>query len=146
MTALTHTVCPPTCIPFQRRYPAHPASVSRARHAIADAARHGLDADSPDLIDSINLLASELISNAVTHTGSEPDDLIEVTLWISDHHLWLAVADNAPDQPTLRAPGDDATGGRGLLLVTAIAAAWGVLPRATGTGKVVFAGLALLRD
>jgi anti-sigma regulatory factor (Ser/Thr protein kinase) len=136
----------PTCIPFQRRYPAHPTSVSRVRKAITNAANHGilgLAVQDPDLADAIRLLASELVTNAITHTASEADDLIEVTLWTADDHLWLAVADTSADPPVLREPNDTSTSGRGLLLVSALAMTWGVIPRMAGVGKVVFAGLRL---
>ena len=139
-------VTAPTCIPFQRRYPAHPASVSRVRQAITDAAHHGilgLAAQDSDLADVLRLIASELVTNAITHTEGDPDDLIEVTLWTADDHLWLAVADTSADPPVLREPDDAATCGRGLLLVAALAMTWGVIPRMAGAGKVVFAGVRL---
>ncbi|GAA2648526.1 hypothetical protein [Streptomyces vastus] len=41
----------------------------------------------------------------------------------------------------MRAPGDDETGGRGLLLVEALAHRWGVEQRAGGIGKTVWAEL-----
>ena len=145
MTTPTTTLSPPTCIPFQRRYPAHPASVSRARHSITDAIDHGLlgpaTARDPDLTEALRLLASELVTNAITHSASEPDDLIEVTLWIADRHLWLAVTDHGARLPIRRMASPSSTHGRGLELVEALASIWGTLPRREGTGKVVFAGL-----
>ena len=136
---------PPTCFPIQRRYPAHPASVARVRRAIADAAQQGLLGPAGvELTDTLLLIASELVTNAITHAGDDDTDrLVEVTTWAADHHLWLAVADSSPDTPTRCAPDADSTHGRGLLLVDLLTAVWGSTPRVEGVGKVVFAGLRL---
>ncbi|MEO3845772.1 ATP-binding protein, partial [Streptomyces sp. B22F1] len=97
------------------------------------------------LRDDLQLLVSELVTNAVRH-GAQPagDHLVELLLWPADGHYWLAVSDPGPGLPALSpAPpdaADTACGGRGLLLVDALAAAWGVVPRRV-RGKAVVAGL-----
>jgi hypothetical protein len=55
--------------------------------------------------------------------------------------LRLEVSDAGSGRPEVRAPGDDETGGRGLLLVEALAHRWGVEERAGGIGKTVWAEL-----
>ena len=128
-------------LPVRWTFPAHPLWVQRVRHAVLDALPR---AHHPRLGDELQLLASELVTNAVRH-GAHPaeDHLVELLLWPADGHYWLAVSDPGPGRPVLTtAPDTAACGGRGLLLVDALAAAWGVVPR-RGRGKAVVAGLPL---
>ena len=80
------------------------------------------------------LVVSELVSNAMTHTGTDLD------LTVSEHRqaIRIAVRDNSPDLPVERAGTTSAEGGRGLTIVAGLSSAWGVLPHADG-GKVVWA-------
>ncbi len=55
--------------------------------------------------------------------------------------LRLEVSDAGAGTPELREPGDEETGGRGLLLVEVLAHRWGVEKRTGGIGKTVFAEL-----
>ncbi|WP_181787555.1 ATP-binding protein [Streptomyces phytophilus] len=133
----------PPLLPVRRTFPAHPLSVPRARRAVLDALPRP---HHPRLRDDLQLLASELVTDAVRH-GTRPheDHLIELLLWPADGHYWLAVSDPGPGEPTLaprdEAPNDEAAcGGRGLLLVDALSAAWAVVPRRI-RGKAVVAGL-----
>ncbi len=61
-------------------------------------------------------------------------------LWSADGHYWLAVSDPGHSVPIAVRPAPGAESGRGLLLVDAYAAAWGVVPRPV-CGKAVVAGL-----
>ncbi|WBB63754.1 ATP-binding protein [Streptomyces sp. WMMC500] len=123
--------------------PADARSVPRARRAVLDALP---DPHRPRLGGDLQLLASELVTNAVRH-GTRPaeDHLVELLLWPADGHYWLAVSDPGPGAPVL-SPTDasdaSACGGRGLLLVDALSAVWGVVPRRV-RGKAVVAGLRL---
>ncbi|NJP43117.1 ATP-binding protein [Actinacidiphila epipremni] len=127
-------------VPSLWRFPAHPASVKRARDAVAEHLPHRLR---PQLHAEMSLLTSELVTNAVRH-GAAADDVVELVLWPADGHYWLAVSDPSPARPVLRTqpPPLDAESGRGLLLVDALAAAWAVVPR-PHRGKSVVAGLTL---
>ncbi|MEU3505004.1 ATP-binding protein [Streptomyces hundungensis] len=79
------------------------------------------------------LLTSELVTNALVHT----DDGAVVTVTARGRRLRVEVRDFAPALPTPHAPSDDdGTHGRGLLLVQALADAWGVHEHAMG--KVVW--------
>jgi anti-sigma regulatory factor (Ser/Thr protein kinase) len=80
------------------------------------------------------LVVSELVTNAMTHTGSD----IDVT--VSEHRqaIRIAVRDHGPDLPVERAGSTSAEQGRGLSLVAGVSSAWGVLPHSDG-GKVVWA-------
>ncbi|MCK7625091.1 ATP-binding protein [Streptomyces sp. RS10V-4] len=131
-------------VPSRWTFPATATSVSRARWAVAGA----LPADSaPELTEDLVLLTSELVTNAVRHgiAGDEDGDgrLVEVFLWSADGHYWLAVSDPGDGHPVRRAARPGAgCGGRGLVLVDAVSAAWAVVPRHP-CGKSVVAGVPL---
>jgi hypothetical protein len=59
----------------------------------------------------------------------------------ADGLLRLEVSDAGSGRPEVQAPGDEETGGRGLLLVEALAHRWGVEERVGGIGKTVWAEL-----
>ncbi|MEU3460478.1 SpoIIE family protein phosphatase [Streptomyces sp. NPDC006733] len=77
------------------------------------------------------LLVSELVSNALLHTG-RPTEL----RLFRDRVLTLEVADTDAQAPRVRRVADDAEGGRGMHLVNELAHRWG--SRATRHGKVVW--------
>ncbi|WP_326609503.1 SpoIIE family protein phosphatase [Streptomyces scopuliridis] len=88
-----------------------------------------------ELIDDVELAAGELLVNVLLHTEGGavltlevlPEPVRRVRLWVKDRSsVW----------PRRREPGEAATSGRGLLLVDAVAARWGVEPR--GDGKAVW--------
>ncbi|MBV9026304.1 MAG: ATP-binding protein [Streptomycetaceae bacterium] len=127
-------------IPSHWMFPADPASVCRARRAVTEALPVG---SSAQLTDDIGLLASELVTNALRHgTCPGEEQLVELTFWPVDGHYWLAVSDPGGGRPAVRASDPDACGGRGLILVDAVSAAWAVVPRHP-CGKSVVAGIRL---
>ena len=77
-----------------------------------------------DLIDRAELVASELVTNAVLHTRGP----LRLRLEWREERLHLAVHDGLPRLLRLAAePGDlEAEGGRGLLIVDQLASRWGV--------------------
>jgi anti-sigma regulatory factor (Ser/Thr protein kinase) len=77
-------------------------------------------------------VVSELVTNAVLHTGSSP------TLWLrtSAGAVYVELADDDSRPPRMRDPADLEDGGRGLHLVEALTRRWGV--RTTATGKIVW--------
>ncbi|MGV9938832.1 ATP-binding protein [Streptomyces sp. NPDC003401] len=103
-----------------------PAEVGRARRwARSRLAGSGIGADEP-LAETLILLVSELVTNAVVHTGcpavlrlSLPDAEAGRTT------VRLEVADGSGRAPVPRCAGDEATGGRGLALVDGLADRWG---------------------
>ncbi|MFE5602230.1 ATP-binding protein [Streptomyces coelicoflavus] len=89
--------------------------------------------------DTIVLVVAELAANAVLH-GRVPGRGFALSLSHDDGRrvIRVEVTDTHPAQPTRRTSGTDENGGRGLLLVDALAADWGVRDR-LGPGKTVWA-------
>jgi len=79
-----------------------------------------------------SLLTSELVTNALVHGGG--DASLSVGLVPGGVHV--EVADALPGDLSPSAWSAEATSGRGLALVEALASAWGVRP--SGSGKVVW--------
>ncbi|KUJ65706.1 hypothetical protein ACZ90_44275 [Streptomyces albus subsp. albus] len=81
----------------------------------------------PELIDRAQLLASELLTNAIVHSKAEAD--LRVT-WANER-LRLMVWDRSPAPLVFRDPdedGADGESGRGLHLLTALADTWSTFP------------------
>ena len=85
------------------------------------------------------LLVSELVTNALRH-ASRPTT---VAVLLLDEIVTLAVSDADTPLPRLRKVSDADEGGRGLQLVSMLAARWGARP--TPDGKVVWCDLPLPR-
>ncbi|WP_179893131.1 ATP-binding protein [Streptomyces sp. b84] len=109
------------------------AAVSDARRQIVAMVRQWGWPIAPDAVDTLELLAGEVIANAVVHTGSG----CHVTVSWNGACLRVEVKDPGPAL-VLRpaAVSSDAECGRGLQLVECLAARWGSLP--TLTGKAVW--------
>jgi hypothetical protein len=131
-----------------------PQAAGEARHFVADTCRQwGID----DVIDEVTLAVSELVTNAVLHARTH----IEVELCVLRSAMTVSVIDRDPRPPVVRPvrldlladldsmqsvtpDGDDRhpntyvgssgsiAGGRGLLIVDALADEWGVAQRADG--------------
>ncbi len=91
--------------------------------------------DDPALLDRMQLLTSELVTNAVVHAGSD----IEVRVEVDDTDVWLKVSDDSPARPNHSPATATKTCGRGLVLVAAVADEWGVADVVGGCGKTVWA-------
>ncbi len=86
------------------------------------------------MLDSIELLTSELVTNVVLHARTGARLLVRMVEPI----VRVEVVDEHPAEPVLRMASDSlSTSGRGMFLVEALADAWGVdgLP---GDGKRVW--------
>ncbi|PPS73185.1 ATP-binding protein [Streptomyces sp. MH60] len=120
-----------------------PSEVGRARRwARSRLAGSGIRADEP-LAETLVLLVSELVTNAVVHTGRSavlrlvlPGAVTEET---EEATVRLEVDDASDRAPVPRCAGGEATGGRGLALVDGLADRWGWSRE--GTGKRIWCEL-----
>ncbi|MEU6660559.1 ATP-binding protein [Streptomyces sp. NPDC046821] len=118
---------------------ADPAEVGRARRwARSRLAGSGIGADEP-LAETLILIVSELVTNAVVHTGC-PAVLRMLLPGLpadaSARTVRVEVADASARPPAPRHAHGDETNGRGLELVDGLADRWGWRPE--GTGKAIW--------
>ncbi|MFF6788146.1 SpoIIE family protein phosphatase [Streptomyces filamentosus] len=109
-----------------------PEALSAARHMIRAAVRAW---GAGDRADEIELVADELMTNALMHT----DGGAILTLRIlpgAERRLRVEVEDRSSALPRRREAGEAGVSGRGLLLVEQLSDDWGVEPR--GGGKCVW--------
>ncbi|MEW1697447.1 ATP-binding protein [Streptomyces sp. NPDC091278] len=122
---------------FAFELPALTASVARARRLAEE--RLILWGCGPGIRDTVALVVSELITNAVVHTAS---GRVICELREGEETLRIAVRDEGgPAGPRIRDCGEDERG-RGLLIVDALCTAWGAERTGHGTAQVVWAELA----
>ena len=109
------------------------SNVATARRLIADVlAAWGCD----QLIPDAQLVVTELVTNAIVHAETS----CHVSLRLTDGGIRIAVSDGDLNHQPDPKPFDlEREGGRGLLIVSTLAAAWGIAPG--GHGKTVWADL-----
>lgn len=123
-----------------------PQNVSRARRFVLLTLEGWV---LPSLAGDLELVVTELVTNAVRHALGCPDRAVEeaeypVWLGLSLHprHLVAAVTDPSPEPPRPRPVDDLGTGGRGMHLIEALSDTWSWTPAAP-RGKTVWAALLL---
>jgi serine/threonine-protein kinase RsbW len=79
------------------------------------------------LLDDGLLVASELVTNAVLHSGCAIDHVIRVRASLSEDHLLISVHDPglSGQEATPRSPAQLGVGGFGLQIVDRLALRWG---------------------
>ena len=92
-----------------------------------------------DISETIALIVSELATNSVRHAASG----FAIRVERLPTSIRIEVEDDGEGQPTVRSAGPNDTSGRGLQIVQALAADWGVIPRPQPPGKTVWATVAL---
>ncbi|MFI9249855.1 SpoIIE family protein phosphatase [Streptomyces sp. NPDC053069] len=112
--------------------PGDPEALTQARHLIRAAVRSW---GHRDRADEIELVADELITNALMHTEGSAIVTLRA-LGNGVHRLRIEVEDSSSALPRRREAGEEGVSGRGLLLVESLADAWGV--EARGGGKAVW--------
>jgi anti-sigma regulatory factor (Ser/Thr protein kinase) len=105
-----------------------PPSCALARRWLADR----LEGYPQDIVDTVVLLASELVANGILHASTA----MEMSLEHDAAQIRVEVADGSEAMPVRRGYGEMASTGRGLTLVEGLATNWGVQPATPG--KVVF--------
>ena len=114
-------------------FSAHRDAPRAARHFVTDAlVRWG---HAGDLVEDAKLLVNELATNAVVHAHSP----FSVVARAEHSRVRVSVRDGSPVTPTLCDEGPGAASGRGIRLVAALSADWGV--DVTADGKTVWAEL-----
>ena len=117
------------------RWPPTPDSVPEARRLVTSAL---ISCQRLDLLDSAELIVSELATNAVLHSRTE----FVVTVEEAHGGVLLSVADACDAMPCLadqsEAQSGGGTGGRGLFLVDLLSSQWGATVDQAG-GKTVWA-------
>lgn len=121
--------------------------LSRSRRSVprARALLHAVLGDwgvGQETLDNAELVLSELVTNALRVPAPGDRQVgVRISRSVADGLLRIEVSDAGGGCPEVREPGEDETGGRGLLLVAALAHRWGYETRPAGIGKTVFAEL-----
>jgi DNA-binding NarL/FixJ family response regulator len=84
--------------------------------------------DCDDALDTVELLVSELVTNAVLHARSE----VDVSVKLLPDRVRIEVADQSPEGVQRRAATSDQSSGRGISMVESLALAWGVTTNRSG--------------
>jgi anti-sigma regulatory factor (Ser/Thr protein kinase) len=114
-----------------RRFAYAPKSVGEARMHV----RRALEAQPQDVVDTAELLTSELATNAIRHGASGFELKIEM-----GRNIRVEVRDKGTGRPAVVSARPRDPSGRGLGIVEALSSAWGVIP--TAEGKTVWYELA----
>lgn len=110
---------------IQQKLPAKLSAVSTARHWVSD---YCADALNDDVRPVLELLTSEVVANAVLHGGGA----LTLAVGRAPGEVVVAVSDASPQPPKVKAVELEATGGRGVALVEALATEWGWEPHLSG--------------
>lgn len=107
----------------ERSFRADRTEIARARQfAVATA-----DVKGP-VADDLALITSELATNAVLHASSD----FVVRVHVSGRSVRVSVFDGDPEPPVVRRSAITDPDGRGVAIVSSVAADWGVAPEAHG--------------
>jgi len=80
-----------------------------------------------EVVEDALLVVSELVSNSLRHARRLPGDRIGLAWWWHDRSVTVEVTDGGGSSfPVARLPATSAIGGRGLAMVAAVSADWGV--------------------
>lgn len=110
---------------FEFRLPAEPTAAAVAR-AILEAV--GSDLPEPIVVDA-KLLTTEVVTNAIRHARGTQAVIVRVR---RNNYVRVEVVDQGPMFDPQPQTSTRAGGGRGLMLVDAVANAWGVEPDEAG--------------
>jgi anti-sigma regulatory factor (Ser/Thr protein kinase) len=112
-----------------RSFPHEPQSVPAARRFATSV----LSGSSPETLEAVELMVSELATNCIRHTNSGFD----LTIIRSGDDIRVEASDHAGGTPTMRSPEPTDPSGRGLKIIDMLSARWGV--RTDGSrGKTVW--------
>ncbi|BDM67191.1 hypothetical protein HEK616_06780 [Streptomyces nigrescens] len=123
---------------FTLSVPGTPAGAAAARRKLVSELEGWGVGPASDVLDRAQLLVSELITNAVQHVGVGP---VSVTARLASSALRIEVDDTSAVLPQPVVLDEEAEGGRGLVLVAALADRHGAEP--TPSGKRCWAEISL---
>ncbi|MFF5109814.1 ATP-binding protein [Streptosporangium sp. NPDC000509] len=115
------------CIVGSRNFAGERQSVGRARKWVRDLlSTHHV---SGDVLDTVTLLVSEVVTNSVLHSdsGSDPDGVITVAVGLGNGVIHIEVIDqgSAVNVPKMRPTDAESLSGRGLDWVHHLSDGWG---------------------
>jgi anti-sigma regulatory factor (Ser/Thr protein kinase) len=110
----------------------HPTSVGAARRFVRDVLMSRQV--SGVVVDTVELLTSEVVTNAIVHGRSGP----QLAVTVDDGVVRVAVQDMSPELPVRRLGHVDDVSGRGVVIVEKLASAWGVERDRNGSKQVWF--------
>jgi len=115
----------------QIHFPVHgtPAAASFARQQLAIGIRAWDASLDQELLETAELVAAELLANAVRHAGHGP---ILAGACLNDERLLIEVIDASSEVPQVGLPDVEEEGGRGLFIVAALADRHGIDPLPSG--------------
>ncbi len=118
------TWLPSAVLKLKQELPSTAGAAPAARQGVRDAAGERL---SEEELEIVEVLVSELVTNAVAHAGLEEDDTVVLHLAIAPERLRVEVCDGGPgfSSAELGRPRQE-PGGFGLLMVDRAASRWGV--------------------
>ncbi|MCD6022409.1 MAG: putative anti-sigma regulatory factor, serine/threonine protein kinase [Actinomycetia bacterium] len=104
---------------------ARPVTIADARRYARDRL-HGLLG--PDKLADVQLLTSELVTNAVRHAGLNEEDAVNLEIYVGTDTVHVAVVDGGAgfDFSKILDEPRDARGGWGLVLVGKVSDRWGI--------------------
>jgi len=110
----------------------HPTSVGAARRFVRDVLTSRQVSDG--VVETVELLTSEVVTNAIVHGRSGPQLAVEV----DGDVVRVAVGDLSPELPVRRPGYIDDVSGRGVIIIEELASAWGVERDGNGSKRVWF--------
>ncbi|MFE9460389.1 ATP-binding protein [Streptomyces californicus] len=125
----------PPAVPPRLICEAVPESVRAVRRYVREAVAYQEPGVPPETLDTVELLASELATNAVRY-GTEPGDSLQVVVDAGPGKCRIEVHDTRRKRPRIRPPSNERSRGRGLHLVDLLANSWGTADREFG--KIVW--------
>jgi anti-sigma regulatory factor (Ser/Thr protein kinase) len=120
-----------------RTFPADRQSVTAARKFATEV----LVGIPRDLLESVELMVSELATNCVRHVKTR----FELMILHTPAEIRVEVTDHGGGVPTMRSPGPEDPSGRGLRIVDMLSERWGVAHQSL-SGKTVWFTLSTLMD
>ncbi|MFE9764695.1 ATP-binding protein [Streptomyces sp. NPDC005808] len=121
---------PPPPVRYGMRFTVGEHSAGHVRRIVRAYLRYW---EMPELTDPVGLAVTELLANVLRHV---PDRRCELLVLRQPDGVRVEVSDGSARLPKVSAPDSESEGGRGLVLVEAMADEWGVEP--TGDGKTVW--------